>query len=144
MLSTVLGPYGPAYLPLGLALAAQPLLAEDLAFFSCVFWEDLRLLQPLPCASSVSQACPVSLHQSLPRTRLELEPCLSSLWFRGSRLVCGTVRSWRLTRWRTLAFILRGEIRALAEDGFLELLLNTTRLEEVTVPMISGILWLPS
>jgi len=46
-------------------------------------------------------------------------------------------------RWRTLAFILRGEIRALAEDGFLELLLNTTRLEEVTVPMISGILWLP-
>ena len=58
--------------------------------------------------------------------------------------MCGTVRSRRLTRWRTLAFFLRGEIRALAEDGFLELLLNTTRLEEITVPMIFGVLWLPS
>jgi len=45
--------------------------------------------------------------------------------------------------WRTLAFILRGEIRALAEDGFLELLLNTTRSEGITVPIICAILWLP-
>ncbi len=139
-------PYGstPAHLPLGSALAAQPLLAADLAFSSCVFWGDLRLLQPLPCAFSVSPVCSASLHQSLPRTRLELGRCLSSLCFRGSRLGCGIVRGRRLTRWRTLAFILRGEIRALAEDGFLELLLNTTRSEEITVPMISGILLLPS
>ena len=53
------------------------------------------------------------------------------------------MRSWRPTHWRALAFIFRGKIRALAEDGFLELLLNTTRLEEITVPMISAILWLP-
>jgi len=37
-----------------------------------------------------------------------------------------------------LAFI-RGKIRTLAEDGFLELLLNT-RLEQIPVAMIFGVL----
>lgn len=128
-----------AYLPPGLTLAAQSLLAADLAYFSCVFWEDLRLPPPSPCVSSASYVGP--LRQSRPRSRPELEPCLSLLHLCDSHLRCAMVRSWRLTR-RTLAFVFRGKVRALAEDGFLELLLDTTRLEQITVPMMSGILWL--
>jgi hypothetical protein len=54
------------------------------------------------------------------------------------------VRSRGFARKKVLAFILGRKIRAVTEDGFHELLLDTMRLGSITVPMMSGVLWLPS